>query len=101
MSGADAVTELRAHASEYDAVLTDLRMPEVGGLEVAEAARAVRPELPVILATAYADGVTPDQAHEAGVAEMLFKPFRRSDLARVLHELIRVQGSPAGEPGHS
>jgi signal transduction histidine kinase len=88
MNGADAIAELRAHASEYDAVVTDLRMPDVGGLQVAEAARKLRPALPVVLATAYTDGVTPEQASAAGVRELLFKPFRRSDLARVLGALV-------------
>ncbi|OGR02970.1 MAG: hypothetical protein A2284_07450, partial [Deltaproteobacteria bacterium RIFOXYA12_FULL_61_11] len=87
-SGSEAIAELDLHADEYDAVVTDLRMPEVGGLEVAAAARVCPKRLPVILTTAYADGITPDQARAAGVAELLLKPFRKSDLARVLHKLL-------------
>jgi signal transduction histidine kinase/ActR/RegA family two-component response regulator len=87
-SGADAVAELEAHGDQYDVVVTDLRMPEVGGLQVTEAARARPERLPIVLTTAYADSITPEQARAAGIAEVLLKPFRKSDLARVLHGLL-------------
>jgi two-component system, cell cycle sensor histidine kinase and response regulator CckA len=87
-SGVDAIAEIEARGDEYDVVVTDLRMPDVGGLQVAEAARSRAAALPVVLTTAYADGITPEQARAAGVAEVLLKPFRRSDLARVLHGLL-------------
>ena len=87
-SGAEAIAELDTHAAEYDVVVTDLRMPDVGGLQVAAAARTRREKLPVVLTTAYADGITPEQARACGVAELLFKPFRKSDLARVLHGVL-------------
>lgn len=87
-SGAEAIAELEAHATEYDVVVTDLRMPDVSGLQVAAAARSRREKLPVVLTTAYADGVAPEQARACGVAELLFKPFRKSDLARVLDGVL-------------
>ncbi|MGC4118017.1 MAG: response regulator [Myxococcales bacterium] len=86
-SGEEALDELRARVAEYDVVLTDLRMPGATGLQVAGQARELRPGLPVVLTTAYTDGVTPEQAKAAGVTELLFKPYRRSDLARVLSGL--------------
>jgi CheY-like chemotaxis protein len=91
-SGAEAIAELEAHAATYDAVVTDLRMPDVGGLEVAAAARACRATLPVVLTTAYADGVTPEQTRASGVRELLLKPFRKSDLARVLRCVLEEHG---------
>ncbi len=87
-SGAEALAELDVHPGDYDAVVTDLRMPDVDGLEVAAAARARRGGLPVVLTTAWADGVSLDQARASGVAEVLRKPFRKSDLARVLHGVL-------------
>ncbi|HEY3451268.1 MAG TPA: response regulator [Myxococcales bacterium] len=83
-SAEEAMEELRQRAADYDAVLTDLRMAGASGLQVATQARERRPELPVVLTTAYTDGVTPEQARAAGVTELLFKPYRRSDLARIL-----------------
>jgi signal transduction histidine kinase/CheY-like chemotaxis protein len=87
-NGNEAISEIREHGSEYDAVVTDLRMPEVDGLQIAEAVRAQSSKLPVIVTTAYTDGVSPEQAQASGAAELLFKPFRKSDLARILHRLL-------------
>jgi len=84
-SGAEAIAEIEARGGDYDVVVTDLRMPDVGGLQVAEAARSRPDGLPVVLITAYADSISPERARAAGVTEVLLKPFRKSDLARVLH----------------
>jgi signal transduction histidine kinase/ActR/RegA family two-component response regulator len=82
--GREALEVLRERGAEIDLVVTDLSMPEVGGLEVVAAARALRPRLPILLSTAYPDALTPERAAAAGVTSILLKPYRRSALARAL-----------------
>jgi len=63
-----------------DAVIMDIKMPDLDGIE---AARILTQEriAPVLLLTAYSDTELITRAREAGVAGYLVKPFRESDLA--------------------
>ncbi|MGP9820210.1 PAS domain S-box protein [Salinarimonas sp. NSM] len=85
-SGADALAILDA-GTPIDVVLTDQAMPGMTGLQLAQAVRARRPRLPLVLATGYAE--LPEGA-EAAVDARLAKPFGQDELMRVL---ARV-GSP-------
>ena len=77
---------------EYDAVISDLRMDNVDGLDVLEAARAADPTRPVIIMTAYG---TIDGAIEAvrrGAAQYLTKPFKMEEAALMLERALGERG---------
>ena len=66
-----------------DIVLTDIRMPGAGGLDVLSAARAVDPEMPVILMTAQASLQTAVRAVNEGAYYYLQKPFANEELLAI------------------
>jgi CheY-like chemotaxis protein len=70
-----------------DLVLTDLGMPEITGWDVARAAKARRPDLPVVLLTGWGDQVGAELASDAGVDRVLAKPVPRNSLLTVIAEL--------------
>jgi signal transduction histidine kinase len=78
-----------------DAVITDIRMPDVGGLDLLEMIRAVDEDVPVIIVTGYATLETATKAVARGAFEYLFKPVDfdklRATLRRALdrHRLVR------------
>ena len=79
-----------------DIVLSDVRMPLVGGLDVLTAARKHDPDLPVILMTAQATLQSAMQAVNDGAFYYLQKPFRNDDLVAILrraaeHRNLRVE----------
>ena len=82
-SGKEALAILAADA-RIDALITDYAMPGMSGVELALQARVIRPNLPVLLATGYADlpnGTTTDLPR-------LAKPYQQRDLAQQLARLL-------------
>ncbi|MEX2181290.1 MAG: sigma-54 dependent transcriptional regulator [Gemmatimonadaceae bacterium] len=81
-----------------DIILTDIRMPQVTGVEVLAAARAHDPGVPVILMTAQATLQTAMQAVNAGAFYYIQKPFRNDELLAILrraaeHRQLRVENT--------
>ena len=79
-----------------DVVLSDIRMPAVGGLEILSAARAKDPDVPVILMTAQATLQSAMQAVNEGAFYYIQKPFRNDELLAILrrateHRHLRVE----------
>lgn len=80
--------------NEYDLVIADLKMPGLDGMEVFEELKEMKPEIPVIIITAYGSLEIADEARNKGVADFITKPFRKDTILftmeRVL-ELVRVK----------
>jgi nitrogen-specific signal transduction histidine kinase len=87
--GAAALALLAADPQACDVLVTDLRMPGMDGFEVAQQARALRADLPVVLTTAFAPGSALAEARAAGVREVVMKPWRGGELGRVLEAVTR------------
>jgi CheY-like chemotaxis protein len=78
---ADGATGLaRFREQRYEAVITDLLMPGMNGLEVASALRGIDPEVQIIMLTGSAPSLTTNRAREAGVNTLLHKPIALMDL---------------------
>ena len=56
-------------------ILSDINMPGISGLELLPKAKAMRPDVPVIMITAYGDTDTKRQALEKGAEALLIKPL--------------------------
>lgn len=87
----DAAAGLRRIEKEEDAidgVVTDLRMPGMGGLELIRTLHAQHPALPIVAASGVADGCT-EKALNAGAQAFLAKPFTAEKLEEALQEALR------------
>ena len=84
-NGLEALAHIRER--QVDLVLSDCRMPGMSGPELVLAIKAVNPEIPLILMTAYGTVETAVQAMKDGAADYLTKPL---DLEELLVRLARV-----------
>jgi len=65
-------------------ILSDINMPGMSGLEMLPIVRSARPDVPVIMITAYGDAETKRKAFENGAADLLTKPI---DFAALRQEI--------------
>lgn len=72
-------------------LLTDLRMPEMSGLDLIRAAKQFQPDLGSVLITAYASTETAVQALRFGADDYLTKPFRLEDLRAVVGRVLAAR----------
>jgi signal transduction histidine kinase/CheY-like chemotaxis protein len=86
-SGEEALELCRAN--RFDVVFSDVVMPGMGGLKLAEILAAEKPELPVVLATGYSEEIA-----EAGSGgrPVILKPYRVATLSEVLAGALRGSG---------
>lgn len=70
--------------AHFDVLLTDQTMPGLTGLELAQALRVGRPQLPVVVCTGLADRVSATQAKLLGVSQLFVKPVSLPELLVVL-----------------
>ena len=73
-------------------ILSDINMPGMSGLEMLPRVRAKRPEVPVIMITAYGDADTRREAIERGAVGLLTKPI---DFSLLRHEIDTRLGQAA------
>jgi EAL domain-containing protein (putative c-di-GMP-specific phosphodiesterase class I) len=87
-NGAEAV---RMFESErFDAVVTDLTMPEMDGLQLLRAIREHDLDVPVVIITAAPSLETAIRALEYGALRYLLKPVRHAELVKVVQEAVRL-----------
>jgi two-component system response regulator AtoC len=83
-SAEDALRELALR--DYDLVLTDVRMPGIGGLELLRRIQATDPERLVIVMSAYGSHEAALEAMKAGAYDYVSKPFRPDEVVLVLRK---------------
>jgi DNA-binding NtrC family response regulator len=91
--GREALAELAGQA--FDVVVTDLRMPEVDGLAVLGAARALPVPPEVVVVTAYGTAESAVAAMKAGAADYLTKPFSMDELRMRVGRLAAQRAAEA------
>jgi len=74
-----------------DIVLTDIRMPDIGGMRVLRDIKRIKPSLPVVIITGYATVKSATQAMKLGAADYIEKPFEPEEL---IESVARAIGMP-------
>ena len=73
-SGLQALELIAAQGSDVILLLSDINMPGMDGFDLLARARALRPDVPVIMISAYGDAATLERARAGGAENVLAKP---------------------------
>ncbi len=96
-NGKEALDWLKCNRA--DAVLTDIRMGEMGGIELLRRLAALHAELPVVIISGYSDFQYAREAIRFGAVDYLLKPVETVELARVVERLRkRLEGETETAP---
>jgi CheY-like chemotaxis protein len=88
-SAIDRFRDAASNGSDFDAVVLDLTVPGgMGGAEAVREIREIRPNVPVVVTSGYADNPVLANFREYGFDGVLPKPFGVNDLQRALEEAV-------------
>lgn len=87
-SSIEALALFTINPEEYDLVITDLTMPGMTGVELADRLLGIRPTLPVILCTGYNDAVTPQETALKGIRQLILKPVGSGELKKIVRNAL-------------
>jgi PAS domain S-box-containing protein len=88
-SSIEALKVIRRQADKYDLMISDLTMPDMTGLELAQQLQKIRADMPVILMTGYGDNLTEDVHVSHGIQKVVAKPIDLRELATAIRQVIK------------
>ena len=86
-SSVEALELFRAQPTEFDLVITDMTMPNLTGIELAEELVKIRRDIPVILCTGFGNAVF-DEGCTAAIREVVMKPVTRGEIAAAIRRVL-------------
>jgi DNA-binding NtrC family response regulator len=95
LSGREGLNQ--AIEKEYDIVLTDIRMPDIGGMRVLRDIKRAKPSLPVVIITGYATVKSSVQAMKLGAADYIEKPFTPDQLLKAVDSALDIAATQVPE----
>lgn len=87
-SSLETLKLLKKDPQRYDLIITDLTMPHMTGDRLASEVTAIRPDMPVILATGYSDAVNSEKVKQSGIKAFIPKPCKKQDLAKTIRLIL-------------
>ncbi len=84
-----AAAALRAQPEAYDLLVTDYNMPGFCGVDLLREANAIRPDLPVALASGYVTAEIEREAFKAGASALIHKPNDVAELCDIVQRLVQ------------
>jgi len=73
---------------KFDIVITDMTMPNMTGVQLAQKLLEIRPDIPIIICTGFSTKIDDEKAKAAGIRGYITKPIVKSELAKKIREVL-------------
>ena len=80
----EALEAFRESPETYDIIITDQRMPNLTGIELAEEVRQTRRDIPILLSTGWSDSISKRKVKDMGINEVIAKPHEMENLLNAI-----------------
>jgi len=88
ISSVEALEAFRVRFDNFDLVITDMTMPKMTGIELAEQMVKIRKDIPIILCTGFSESINEEKANLIGIQAFVMKPVIMSDLAEKIRDVL-------------
>ena len=83
-----ALENFKKQPDKYDIIITDMTMPGMTGIELADKIKKMRPDMPIILCTGYSELVSREEVLSTGIKKYLQKPVTMKTLVKIVGEIL-------------
>lgn len=83
----------KLHVNQIDLIISDIRMPGMGGLKLLEKVKEIDPSIPVVMITAYASPEDAVNAMKNGAYDYITKPFKVDEIKDIISAAIATGGN--------
>lgn len=87
-NGKEALVKMSVHPADF--IITDIRMPELGGMELLIQVKKDYPEVRVAVITGYPGSYTPEEVIANGADHYILKPFKSEQICRAIQEMAAL-----------
>lgn len=88
MSPMEALALFQSKPDHFDLVITDMTMPQMNGVQLAEKLMDIRKDIPVIICTGHSALIDEDKAEALGIAGFIMKPLQKRDIAAAIRNVF-------------
>jgi CheY-like chemotaxis protein len=87
-SSIETLEAFRANPHRFDLVITDMTMPNMTGVELAEKIMDIRPDIPIIICTGFSEKISEHKAKASGIRGYVMKPIIKTRLAEKIRKVL-------------
>ncbi len=84
----EALEVFKANPGNFDLVITDMTMPDMTGVQLANEIKSIRPSTPVLICTGFSDKINEETCKELGVQGYLVKPIIKREMAQEIRNIF-------------
>ena len=89
----EALELFQKQPKEFDLVITDQAMPKLYGVKLAEDILKIRPDLPIILISGFADTITLESVQEIAIRDFIMKPLVGHELSKAIRHALNGEAA--------